>query len=139
MLGIVPHRFRARVLLAEDNLVNQKVAVRMLEKLGCRVDTAVNGQETVEMVESLRYDLVFIDCQMPEMDGYEATVEIRQRQGTGRHIPIMPMTANAMQGDREKCLAAGMDDYVSKHVKSTLLEVILEHWLPSDQSENKAA
>lgn len=80
-----------------------------------------------------------MDCQMPEMDGHDATAEIRQRQGTRHHIPIVTMTANAMQGNREKCLAAGMDNYVSEHVKSTLLQQILEHWLPSDQSENKAA
>ena len=99
-------RFRARVLSAEYNVVNQKVAVRMLEKLGCRVDVAANAQETVEMVESLPYDLVFMDCQMPEMDGYEATAEIRRRQGTGYHIPIVAMTANAMQGRSGKVSGA---------------------------------
>ena len=94
-------QLRVRVLLAEDNGVNQKVAIRMLEKLGCRVDVVANGLEAVEASGRIAYDYILMDCQMPEMDGYEATVAIRQREAhSGRHIPIIATTANAMQGDR---------------------------------------
>jgi CheY-like chemotaxis protein len=119
----------ARVLVVEDNIVNQKVAVRLLEKLGCRVDVAANGCDAVNVLDRLAYDLVFMDCQMPEMDGFAATAAIRQREAsTGRHVPIVAMTANAMQGDRERCLAAGMDDYVSKPVQFDGLVAILQKW-----------
>ena len=122
--------FRARVLIVEDNAVNQMVAARLLEKLGCRVDVAANGQEAVEMVGLLPYDAIFMDCQMPEMDGFEATQEIRRREGAGVHRPIIAMTANAMQGDRERCLDAGMDDYVSKPIRKADLTETLERHLP---------
>jgi len=118
----------ARVLVAEDNLVNQKVAVRILEKLNCRVDVAANGREAVELLESLHYDVIFMDCQMPELDGYEATQEIRRRQGTGRRIPVVAMTANALQGDRERCLDAGMDDYMAKPVTPAAFREMLDRW-----------
>jgi two-component system sensor histidine kinase/response regulator len=127
---------RCKVLLAEDNVVNQKVAARMLEKLGCRVDVVTNGVEALAAHASGTYDLIFMDGQMPEMDGYAATAAIRAREAqTGRHIPIIAMTANAMQGDREACLAAGMDDYMSKPVKSEALSLLLHKWQPaSDRS-----
>ena len=122
---------RARVLVAEDNLVNQRVAVRMLEKLGCRVDVATNGLEAVEATGRILYHCIFMDCQMPEMDGYEATRVIRQREArTGARIPIVAMTANAMESDRERCLVAGMDDYVSKPVQPKELGTTLQKWIP---------
>ena len=121
----------ARVLVVEDNVVNQKVAVRMLEKLGCRADVAADGKEALEMLEILLYDLVFMDCQMPEMDGFEATAEIRRREGrSGGRLPIIGLTANAMQGDRERCLEAGMDDYITKPVLPENLRKAVERYQP---------
>jgi CheY-like chemotaxis protein len=118
------------VLLVEDNAVNQKVAVHTLEKLGCRVDVAGNGRVAVEMIERHSYDLVFMDCEMPEMDGYQATRCIREREsGRDVHLPVVAMTANAMKGDREKCLAAGMDAYLAKPVRKRQVVEMLETWL----------
>jgi CheY-like chemotaxis protein len=118
-----------RVLVVEDNIVNQKVAVHMLEKLGCRVDVVANGREALDTLIQCPYDLVFMDCQRPEMDGYAATVAVREReQQTGSRIPIIAMTANAMPGDRETCLEAGMDDYVSKPVQAAELLAMLQKW-----------
>ena len=118
-----------RLLLAEDNPVNQKVACKMLEKLGYRVDVAGNGQEAVAAHERAPYPLIFMDCQMPELDGFEATALIRKMEGKSAHTPIVAMTANAMQGDRERCLAAGMDDYVAKPIRPKELQTVLETWL----------
>ncbi|MDR4480236.1 MAG: PAS domain S-box protein [Nitrospira sp.] len=124
------------LLLAEDNPVNQKVACKMLEKLGYRVDVASNGQEAVAAHERSRYPLIFMDCQMPDVDGFEATALIRKMEGRSAHTPIVAMTANAMQGDRERCLAAGMDDYVAKPIRPKDLQMVLDTWL---HKRNQAA
>ncbi len=119
-----------RVLLAEDNVVNQKIGVRLLEKCGCSVDLAANGKEAVEMAGRFPYDLIFMDCGMPEMDGFEATRAIRAAQHYGARIPIVALTAHAIAGTREECLACGMDDYVAKPVSLDAIEQALRHWSP---------
>jgi signal transduction histidine kinase/DNA-binding response OmpR family regulator len=119
-----------RVLVADDNAVNQRVAVRMLERLGLRTDVAGNGLEAVRMLRTLPYDGVFMDCQMPEMDGYTATREIRRTEKPGEHIVIIAMTAEALGGAREQCLSAGMDDHIAKPVTLRDLSRAIEKWLP---------
>ncbi len=118
------------ILIAEDNLVNQKVASKHLEKLGCTVKIAGNGKQAVEMFAAGNYDLIFMDCQMPEMDGFEATETIRSMEGENSRIPIVAMTANAMLGDREACLAAGMDAYISKPFTMEDIKEVFRKWLP---------
>ena len=125
-----PKKSGLRLLLVEDNPVNQMVALLILDKLGYSVDVADNGAKAVEAVAGNRYDLVLMDCKMPEMDGFEATQAIRQSEIARRtHIPIVAMTAGAMEGDQEKCLAAGMDDYIAKPVNIECLQKILDAWL----------
>lgn len=124
---------QAHILLAEDYPINQQVVIGMLKKLGfTNIDVANDGNEALKALEEIPYDLVFMDCQMPEMDGYTATREIRLRHK--RHIPIVAMTAHALQGDREKCLDAGMDDYVAKPITKEELTRVLSEWL-SDETE----
>ena len=125
-------RVSARVLLVEDSETNQKVASNMLETLGCKVEIAVNGLEALEKLETASYDIIFMDCQMPVYDGYETTAEIRRRQGRQSHTPIVAMTAHAMTGDRQKCLEAGMDDYIAKPVKKIALEEMLKKQLKTE-------
>lgn len=117
------------ILVAEDNPVNQKMMVKMLEKLGCRVDTVDNGKEAIEKVEQCPYDLVLMDCQMPEMDGYTATAEIRRREGPSGRIPIIAVTAHALAEDRERCLNSGMDDYMSKPVQKESVSAMIRKWV----------
>ncbi len=131
-------RSRVRVLLAEDNPVNQRLAVRLLEKRGHLVTVANNGQEALAALERETFDVVLMDVEMPVMDGFAATAEIRKReQETGRHIPIVAMTAHAMKGDRERCLAAGMDDYVPKPLRVEQLMAVIDR-LTSGRSEAPA-
>ncbi|MGB0911329.1 MAG: response regulator [Nitrospirales bacterium] len=134
----------ARILVADDHRVNQQLAVLMVERMGHRADVVSNGQEAVQAVTRQPYDLVLMDCQMPEMDGYEATRKIREAESVKRaakeagvdplpptpHVPIIAMTANAMQGDREKCLDAGMDDYLAKPIKPEAVHETINRWLP---------
>jgi signal transduction histidine kinase/DNA-binding response OmpR family regulator len=122
----------ARILVVEDNAANVKVAVRMVERLGYRADVAGNGLEAVRVLGQVHYDAVLMDCQMPEMDGYEAARAIRRHETDGRRTPIIAMTASALSGDRERCLAAGMDDYISKPVKLHIVAAVLERWLKAD-------
>ncbi len=124
-----------RILVAEDNIINQKVAQRLLNSLGYKVDVAANGLETVKALELINYDLVLMDCQMPEMDGFAATAAIRSEHSkvTNHNVPIIAMTANAMKGDKEECLAAGMNDYVAKPVTKAKLAEILPKWLDIDR------
>jgi CheY-like chemotaxis protein len=110
-------RHPLRILLAEDNAVNQKLAIKLLSQMGYRADIAGNGLEAIEAIERQKYDVVLMDVQMPEMDGLEASRQICARWPRGERPRIVAMTANAMQGDRERCLEAGMDDYVSKPVR----------------------
>lgn len=126
--GIADGQLRA--LIAEDNGVNQRVAARMLQVLGIRADVAGNGREALEMFDLLPYDLILMDCQMPEMDGYEAAEEIRRREAPGEHVVIIATTADAMEGTRERCLTAGMDDYVTKPLRQEDLIASIEKWLP---------
>jgi CheY-like chemotaxis protein len=119
------------VLVAEDIPVNQFVIRRMLEGCGCRVDIAVDGEEALERHAAGHYDLILMDCQMPKLDGYQATAEIRRREGTGAHTPIVAITAHALKGDRERCLQAGMDDYVAKPLDPAVIEEVLARTLHS--------
>jgi PAS domain S-box-containing protein len=123
----------ARILLAEDNPVNRMVAEGMLGRWqGLTVTVAENGREAIDQLDRGRFDLVFMDCQMPELDGYDATREIRRRSGADANLPVIAMTAHAMKGDRERCLAAGMDDYLAKPLNLTALDAMLERWLPGN-------
>lgn len=136
---LAQNSFDAKILLVDDNVVNQEVVLLMLESFGCHVEIANNGQEAVDMCERADFDLVLMDCMMPIKDGYAATKEIREKQqaGTMPHFPVIALTANAIEGDREKCLKSGMDDYLPKPFKSEELHRILRTWLNSPVTSNK--
>jgi signal transduction histidine kinase/CheY-like chemotaxis protein len=128
-------RSGARILLVEDNAVNQRLALRMLEKRGHAVHVASNGLEALALVASTQYDLILMDCQMPEMDGFETTRRIRDAETEcGRHVPIVAMTANAIFGDRDRCLAVGMDEYLAKPVRAEMLYQTIDSFLEADRS-----
>ncbi len=131
--ALAPDLSRLRVLIVEDNAANRRIALEMLEHLGVKADTAENGLEGLERLEKSPYDIVFMDCSMPVMDGYEATAAWRRRESPGARLPIIAMTAYALQGDREKCLAAGMDDYLSKPMRLRDIAGALSRWgMPVD-------
>jgi CheY-like chemotaxis protein len=128
------------VLLAEDNLVNQRLVVRLLEKRGHRVVVAGTGLEALQAMEKGSFDLVLMDVQMPEMDGLEATAVIREREkGSGLHQPVVALTAHAMKGDREKCMAGGMDGYLSKPIRPQELDQLLEIYVARRMEARNAA
>jgi CheY-like chemotaxis protein len=130
-VSLVDGPVKVRVLLAEDNLVNQKVALVMLRKFGIEADVVASGIEALDALLGVSYDLVLMDCQMPLMDGYEATRRIRERERGSRRLPVVAMTANAMVGDRERCLEAGMDGHIPKPVRMNELQRALARWLPA--------
>lgn len=123
--------YAGHVLVAEDNVTNQRVARLMLEKLGCKVDTVADGQEAIDAARHGRYDLVLMDCQMPDVDGYAATEMIRKHEAaTGRRTPIVALTANALDGEQDRCIAAGMDGYMPKPIRADVLSAVIARWLP---------
>ena len=129
-----PMRNDVRVLVAEDNRVNQMVTTRFLGRLGVRADCVADGAAALEAARSSTYDLIFMDCHMPEMDGFEVTQAIRTAETGGRHTPIVALTASALEGDRERCIAAGMDDYLAKPLRQQQLAEMLDRWLPPAHS-----
>jgi len=125
------------VLIAEDSQINQIVAARAVERCGCRTHVVNDGQEALQALAAQHYDAVLIDCQMPNVDGYQATAELRRREGDTRHTPVIAMTAHAMDGDRERCLDAGMDDYITKPMRHADVAGILRRWIPAEAAASE--
>ena len=129
---------KPHILLIEDNAVNRKMLQRLFDKLDCVSDMAANGQVGLNMAAEKRYDIIFMDCEMPTMDGFEATETIRRReQGTGDHTPIVAMTVHTLRSDRDKCMASGMDDFMSKPVNARDLTTVIDKWVKSGQGGNQ--
>jgi CheY-like chemotaxis protein len=135
----LPQRHSARLLVAEDNPINQKVILHQLARLGYQADTVANGQEALAALMQISYDAVLMDCQMPVMDGYAATKELRKREGTERHTLVIAITAFGLEGDRDKCVEAGMDDYIGKPVRMSQLEEVLARYLDQKRQANTVA
>jgi two-component system sensor histidine kinase/response regulator len=133
--AVPPRSCAPVVLVAEDSPVNQAMAVHMLEQCGCQADVACTGVEALTMLSARRYDAVLMDCQMPDMDGYDATLELRRRETGARHTPIIALTSQATDGDRARCLESGMDDYLSKPVGLDRFSETLRRWLPAERRE----
>jgi CheY-like chemotaxis protein len=129
----------ASVLVVDDNPINLRVATAMLERLGCRVTTAKDGRAAVEAWKRSKWDLIFMDCQMPELDGYEATAQLRALESAGRRTPIVAMTANAGADDRVRCLSHGMDGFIAKPCRSRDFEEALERWVPVGRARAESA
>ena len=127
------------MLVAEDSPVNQIVAVRVLERCGYRAHVVSDGREALEALATQRYDAVLMDCQMPDIDGYEATASCAGASRRSGHTPVIAMTAHAMAGDRERCLAAGMDDYITKPMRSQALAEVLQRWIPRSTAQTNAS
>ncbi len=137
--GTPDRKVRPKILIAEDNLVNQKVLSTMVEKLGCTVDIAADGAAAARCAGAVRYDLIFMDCQMPELDGLEATRMIRASGGPCAEIPIVAVTANAFSEERSRCLAAGMSDYLTKPVSRNTIVCTINHYVHASGGQNSDA
>jgi Amt family ammonium transporter len=135
-------QLRGHILIAEDNTINQMYMTELMNQINCTCDTVANGLEATEAVQQRSYDLVLMDCQMPEMDGFDATLRIRELESNGTmegHLPIIALTANAVKGDRERCLAAGMDEYLAKPVQKEQIATMFAQFLGEAEQPNREA
>jgi CheY-like chemotaxis protein/HPt (histidine-containing phosphotransfer) domain-containing protein len=126
---------RAQILVAEDQPINQLVIERLLVRRGLAVECVGDGRQVLARLQQRSYDLIFMDCQMPNLDGYQTTRVIRRREAEGKHVPIVALTGHALEGDRQQCLAAGMDDYLAKPLREAELYKVLDRWLPAQRRD----